>query len=121
MKRYEGRRKGGDVEVTVNGLPLNPRFDLRSHSPIGFEWGYSGSGPAQLALALLADQIGSDNETLMLYQDFKRTVVARLPLHAWTLTSQQIWRAIEELKSGLPVSFRSRTYSPRSQLHQVGD
>jgi len=28
-----------------------PRSDLRNHSPNGFEWGYSGSGPAQLALA----------------------------------------------------------------------
>lgn len=34
-------------------LPL--RLDLYDHSPTGFEWGYSGSGPAQLALAILAD------------------------------------------------------------------
>jgi len=37
---------------------LRPRFDLRRHSPDGFNWGYEGSGPAQLALALLADYLG---------------------------------------------------------------
>jgi len=30
-------------------------LELADHSPSGFEWGYGGSGPAQLALALLLD------------------------------------------------------------------
>ena len=30
------------------------RLDLVNHSPTGFEWGYGGSGPAQLAVAMLA-------------------------------------------------------------------
>ena len=51
MKRYAGRRQGYVVNVTVDGRRLNPRLDLWNHSPTGFEWGYSGSGPAQLALA----------------------------------------------------------------------
>jgi len=33
------------------------RLEIRKHSD-GFEWNYSGSGPAQLALAILADFIG---------------------------------------------------------------
>jgi hypothetical protein len=33
------------------------------NSPTGFGWGYGGSGPAQLALALLADSLG-DNDLL---------------------------------------------------------
>ena len=37
-------------------LPLH--FDVRAHSPTGFAWGYGGSGPAQLALALLVDALG---------------------------------------------------------------
>ena len=52
MKTYEGSRQGYAVIVTVNGRPLNPRLDLYNHSPTGFEWGYCGSGPAQLALAI---------------------------------------------------------------------
>src|SRR5215469_11969326 len=31
------------------------RLELVNHSPSGFDWGPGGSGPAQLALALLAD------------------------------------------------------------------
>jgi hypothetical protein len=42
-KRYEGRRQGYAVIVTVNGRRLNPRFDLWNHSPTGFEWGSQGS------------------------------------------------------------------------------
>jgi hypothetical protein len=38
--------------------PLPIRLDLRNHSPTGFEWGYRGSGAAQLSLAILADYIG---------------------------------------------------------------
>jgi hypothetical protein len=37
MKQYEGHRTKQGVEVTVNGAPLNPRLDLRHHSPTGFE------------------------------------------------------------------------------------
>jgi hypothetical protein len=46
------RSEGGGAPVHVDGQPLDPRHDLYNHSPDGFEWGYHGSGPAQLALAL---------------------------------------------------------------------
>jgi len=64
VKRYEGRREGYAADVSVNDRPLNPRLDLWNHSPTGFEWGYGGSGPAQLALALLADHFGDDQRPL---------------------------------------------------------
>lgn len=50
---------------------LDPRLDLVSHSPDGFAWGYEGSGPAQLSLALLADALGDDDRALKIYQPFK--------------------------------------------------
>ena len=63
MKTYEGRRgKDGTCFVTVDGRNLDLRLDLFNHSPTGFEWGYAGSGPAQLALALLADMLGPGKE-----------------------------------------------------------
>ena len=46
---------------------VNPRLDLREHSMTGFEWGFAGSGPAQLALAILADTIG-DEPALHVYR-----------------------------------------------------
>ena len=90
MKTYIGQRYGGNTEVTVNGLPLNPRLDLWDHSPTGFEWGYGGSGPAQLALAMLADVLRNDAEALKLHQHFKASVVAALPREGWTLTEDQV-------------------------------
>ena len=101
MKRYEGRREGYAAAVFVNGRPLNPRLDLWNHSPTGFEWGYGGSGPAQLSLALLADHLGDDHRAVELHQDFKWAVVAKLPKRGWTLTSRQIEQALLALKSSL--------------------
>ena len=98
MKRYEGRRTWRAVEVTVNGGPLNPRLDLRNHSPTGFEWGYCGSGPAQLALAILADHLADDEQALDFYQRFKWAVIAELPKRGWTLTSENILQAIKTLR-----------------------
>lgn len=60
-KTYVGERTDRGVEVVVvthvpfGMTPLDPRHDLYNHSPCGFEYGYGGSGPAQLALAILAE------------------------------------------------------------------
>lgn len=67
--------------VTINGESLSPKESqaIRNHSPDGFCWGYEGSGPAQLALAIcLKFDVGYYAE--MYYQDFKREVVAKLPI-----------------------------------------
>lgn len=42
-------------EVEFAGERIDPAESLavRNHSPTGFAWGYGGSGPAQLALAVL--------------------------------------------------------------------
>lgn len=95
---YTGRREGHVALVTVNGRPLDPRPDLRNHSPTGFEWGYGGSGPAQLALALLADHLADDERAMSLYQRFKFAVVAGLPHHGWSLTSREIDQALGRLE-----------------------
>lgn len=98
-KTYIGTRYPNDCIVTVNGARLNERRDLRNHSPTGFEWGYHGSGPAQLALAILADHLKDDAKALRLYQDFKRDVISRLHRDVWTLTSAQIDAAVTRIES----------------------
>jgi len=57
------------VEVRQRGVarPLELRLDLFNHSPTGFEWGSGGSGPAQLALAILADHLGDDATAVRLH------------------------------------------------------
>jgi hypothetical protein len=50
-----------------------------NHSPDGFEFGYGGSGPAQLALAILLAAGLSDDRAARLHQKFKWEFIARLP------------------------------------------
>lgn len=97
MRVYQGKRDGFAVDVTVNGRPLNPRLDLWNHSPSGFEWGYCGSGPAQLALALLADCLDNPVDATAWHQQFKFSVVAGLPYAGWTLTDEAIRGTITTL------------------------
>jgi len=99
MKTYEGKRSYGQCSVTVNGRRLDPHFDLRMHSPDGFEWSYGGSGPAQLALAILADHLPDTEEALNCCQRFKWTVIAGLPRRGWTLTSRDIDEAIQRIRN----------------------
>ena len=99
MKRYEGRREGYAVIVTVNSRRLDPR----NQSPTGFEWGYGGSGPAQLALAILADHLADDEQAFNLHHRFKWMVIAELPKRHWTLTSQEIDQALQTLRELEPL------------------
>ena len=98
MKQYEGHRTWNGVEVTINGVPLNPRLNLRNHSPTGLEWGYGGSGSAQLALAILADHFGDGQQALNLYQRFKWAVIAELPRKRWILASRGIDEALQHIR-----------------------
>ncbi len=56
MKVYKGEKSGYDRQVVVveSGKSVNlspePSQEIINHSPDGFNWGYGGSGPAQLAL-----------------------------------------------------------------------
>ena len=77
--------------------PLNPRQELRNHSPTGFEWGYGGSGPAQLALAILAEHLGNDDAALNLYQDFKWACIAQICGANWSLSSEEIDNCLARL------------------------
>lgn len=107
-KHYRGKRlpingridTSCDTVVTVidgaNTKPLPWRLDLFNHSRTGLNWGYGGSGPAQLALALLADVLGSDEMAVRLHQHFKNQVVARLA-DSWTLDAAEILSHVDLL------------------------
>lgn len=105
---YVGRRlMRGEVGVGVvvvkrddDGAdqPLPVRLDLVNHSPDGFEWAYAGSGPAQLACALLADCEG-DAVALAFYQRFKFATVVDLEVEGWALTAAQIRQRLEAIRA----------------------
>lgn len=62
---------------------------VRNHSPDGFSWGYSGSGPSQLALGILLEETDQANAE-HLYMDFKWAITSNLPEKSWSLTSEEI-------------------------------
>jgi hypothetical protein len=100
-KIYRGKRLEDGVDVSVMVIDMRQRKRVRPlrhipfHSPAGFACGYQGSGPADLALAILVDyfrerppRIGwlageqfsrwtVDSQAFTLHQDFKREVVAQ--------------------------------------------
>jgi hypothetical protein len=95
---YRGRRDptapvGEEYTVTVDGDSLPKRYDLLSASPSGYSWSHRGSGPAQLAIAMLAHAF-DDEFACEHYQQFKREVIAELPEDGWTLTTSDLdaWR-----------------------------
>lgn len=51
---------------------------LYNHSPDGYNWGYCGSGPAQLALALLLEYSPTVDFAVHHHQAFKFDVIAPL-------------------------------------------
>lgn len=81
--------------VTFDGKPLPLRLDLRNHSPAGFNWGYNGSGPAQLSLAILAAVLGDDDAALALYQGYKREFVSQISVDNWTLPAVEVLAWVE--------------------------
>jgi len=82
--------------VWVDGRELRPNHSQQvyNHSPDGFSWGYGGSGPAQLALAILLCAGVPEDKAVEIHQDFKRDFVAQLPddfLVDVTLSSEGKW------------------------------
>lgn len=71
---------------------LDPRYDLWNHSPSGFEWGYGGSGPAQLSLAMLAQVTGDDSFAIRMHQDFKAEIVSKIKERCWAVTDDVLLR-----------------------------
>lgn len=109
MKTYRGwRDANGICHVVVDEdkvtRKLDPRLDLDNHSPDGFEWGYGGSGPAQLALALLADALGDDKQAVRLHQAFKWEKIAGLMRdRAWRMTDEEIIAMARSIGRVLPA------------------
>jgi hypothetical protein len=70
------RDRSGCIACTVySGTRRRPLRHRVRHSPTGFECGYGGSGPADLALSILADLVGL-KEADIYYQSFKFQFIA---------------------------------------------
>lgn len=78
-------------EVKIDDEVLSPKESqkLINHSPDGFSWGYLGSGPSQLALALL---LRFTNETFAKhnYQQFKLDIIANIDQADFSIPASEI-------------------------------
>jgi len=86
--RHDGKRQ----------TKLPPRLDLRNSSPTGFAWGYLGSGPVQLSIALLADALGDDAKAMQHYHMLKVWIVARLS-GRWEITADRIQEFVRNVEA----------------------
>ena len=77
MSKHKLKGQMETRRVWLNGVELLPYHsqEVYNHSPDGFNWGYGGSGPAQLALAVILALTGTQKG----YQQFKWDVIAKLP------------------------------------------
>jgi hypothetical protein len=102
MKTYRGRRcdrrlEPHRVEVVEEGR-TRPLVHQCLHSPDGFEWGYGGSGPADLARSILADVLGRIPPPY-LYQNFKRDHIA-IWGDEWSITEEEIRTWLAKQREG---------------------
>jgi Family of unknown function (DUF6166) len=97
--RHEGRAIVSVVDRKTNcASMLDAGRRWVNHSPTGFEWGYLGSGPAQLAFAILLDHYGAPGPALLFYQDFKEHVIANFTANRWELTTEEIETALDRIR-----------------------
>jgi len=142
MKLYRGKRvfnregmTRGEASVVVQDVVSNgptgrgltaeaglgearPLTHIPYHSPDGLEWGYLGSGPADLALAILADYFDEPPELVLaalrsmwaprskaaaFHQSFKERFVVRERRDEWELHSDDIeaWLQTSSIRTRL--------------------
>lgn len=91
-----GHRLPREVSVVIVGNGrVEPLPHSERHSPDGFEWGYCGSGPADLAYAILHAVTGDKGLSTGLYQGFLHDVVRKLDDAGWVLSVADVRRWVE--------------------------
>lgn len=78
---------GQSVYVVINDSESKLLRHIVRHSPDGFQWGYGGSGAADLALSILTDYFNGDVlKAEKYYMKFKRECIALLPTNiSWII------------------------------------
>jgi hypothetical protein len=88
------------------------------HSPTGMEWGYGGSGPADLALNILRACGVQQDEVDTLYQDFKFAFIAPLPPAGGVIRRREVldWvRKMRELRAARAAGLPAPASRPRDR------
>ena len=93
---YKGDRTIDGVVVTVDGEMLNARLQLHTFTDRGFEWGYEGDGPRQVALAILVEHTSDNQRSRDLCEEFMLNVVANFG-NEWEMSSSDIDIALKNI------------------------
>lgn len=98
-KRYRIHRRGdGVVEARVieaDGT-TRPLEHLVLHSPDGFEFGYYGSGPADLARSIVGDVVGTRDPHPRGCQRVKARLIATMADPGGEITEGEVRRVLGE-------------------------
>jgi hypothetical protein len=87
-----------DYSVFKEDKELDPCLDIANHSPTGFNWGYEGSGPAQLALAIMVSEYGRDLDAHPIsYHYFKSEVIAKIQEKNFSLSSKDVRKKVNQI------------------------
>lgn len=127
---YTGRTAGENNIVLIledgrgTALPLEPSLAIRKHSPTGFAWGYGGSGPSQLALALILHAVGNcelEERNLKpmtapqvaerYYQMFKNDFVSQWG-DSWKISQAEILGWLRQVEAQAETKRKDYSHSP---------
>jgi hypothetical protein len=111
ISRYYGTANGGNWSVLLNGKHFDHADSLKvsNHSPDGFAWGYGGSAPSQLALAILLHEIGNPDFIVHHYQQFKTDLIETVPQDDdFILTSSDVDEWLSK-RDGVHINFSRRS------------
>lgn len=85
-----GEFSGDIICKRIGGRPaVNIEQTFIYHSPDGFEWGYGGSGPADLALNILIRFTSREN-AMSLHQAFKWDFISGMSKAGGTIKKEEI-------------------------------
>lgn len=101
-KLYRGVRvmPGYKATLYVDGTILDlksSKLDVHDYGADSPEWGYFGSGPSQVAAAILYDLTTDIELTKKYHQQFKREYIANFDQNGFVLLEIQIRVWLEEL------------------------
>ncbi len=102
---YHGQKWGNVYGPDGGELDPGPSLRVLIHSHGGFGWGEIGDGSAQLALALLLDVTGDPEVAVAFHEDFKASVLAKLPWpNPWRLDASAILSWLSGARADLEVN-----------------
>ena len=126
---YVGRRHQGALVVIrlPEGTELTPErsLDLVKHSPSGFEVGYRGSGPAQLACGLLLDYYNDTQVAREHFIAFRNRVISQLecdgPAACWHLSGEELDAAMATITDDIVAPPPPTVASRHRRFQRTGE